>query len=114
MTTILHLEITDSAAARIRSQLATRGHGLGLKLGVKTTGCSGLSYTIDYIDALDTSMLVLQLDGFIVAADETTAAILKGAKLDYVRTGLSMGFSFINPNEQDRCGCGESFRVVPT
>lgn len=107
----LELNLTASAVTHIKNQLCKRGAGIGLRIGTKSTGCSGLAYTLEFIDDAVQAGPQLQSDGFIVTTDDRTAMILRGATLDYVKQGLGGGLAFTNPNERDCCGCGESFRV---
>jgi len=104
---------TETAGNKIQRLLKQRG-GAGIRLGVKTTGCSGLAYVLEYIDAypsdLDTVINYAQ-PNFAVIVDKKHEVYLSGMTIDYVRQGLNEGFEFRNPNERDRCGCGESFRV---
>jgi iron-sulfur cluster assembly protein len=88
-----------------------RGKGLGIRVGVKTTGCSGLAYVLEFVDQPTTVDLIHQFDGFIIAIDPKHIAYLNEMTIDYARNGLNEGFEFKNPIEKDRCGCGESFRV---
>lgn len=105
------VELTESAAKQIAKQIAKRGQGLGLKLGVKTSGCSGFAYTIDYADALKDGESVFETHGVkVVVADEHLAA-LDGLVLDYAKEGINEAFKFNNPNVKGTCGCGESFSV---
>jgi iron-sulfur cluster assembly protein len=107
------ITLTETADKKIRQLLKKRG-GIGIRLGVKTTGCSGLAYVLEYVDAhpldLDTVINYAQ-PGFSVIVDKRHEVYLSGLTVDYVRQGLNEGFEFRNPNERDRCGCGESFRV---
>jgi iron-sulfur cluster assembly protein len=105
------ITVTDTASKKITQNLGKRGRGLGIKIGVKTTGCSGLAYTIEYLDIVDETLAVFQSQGVYVYIDPKHMPYLKGIELDWVRNGLNEGFDFVNPNERDRCGCGESFRV---
>jgi iron-sulfur cluster assembly protein len=105
------IQVTGAAAKKITSNLAKRGKGMGIRLGVRTTGCSGLAYVLEYIDNVDASDVAFEQDGFIIVVDPKSLAILDNIELDYVRQGLNEGFEFNNPNEKDRCGCGESFRI---
>jgi iron-sulfur cluster assembly protein len=105
--------VTDTAIKRIKQTLARRGKGVGIRIGVRTTGCSGLAYTLEYVDKYEAEVGVTnfaQLD-FVVLVDAKSLVYLNGVTMDWVRNGLNEGFDFINPNERDRCGCGESFRV---
>ena len=105
------LTLTEAAAVRIKEQLLSRGRGLGIKLGVKTTGCSGMAYTLEFIDSIDETLAVYDCDGVYVYMDPKHAVYLKGLEMDWVTKGLGSGFEFNNPNERGRCGCGESFSV---
>ena len=107
------ITVTDTAAKRIKQVLAKRGKGVGIRIGVKTTGCSGLAYVLEYVDNYEAEVGVTNFahDGFVVLIDAKSLVYLNGLTMDWVRNGLNEGFDFINPNERDRCGCGESFRV---
>ncbi|RRD67471.1 iron-sulfur cluster assembly protein IscA [Comamonadaceae bacterium OH2310_COT-174] len=103
--------ITEAAARHVSKYLAKRGKGVGVRLGVKTTGCSGLAYQLEYVDEPDANDVVFERHGIKLLVDPKSLAYLDGTELDFVREGLNEGFKFSNPNERDRCGCGESFRV---
>jgi len=105
--------VTDTARKRIKQNLERRGKGVGIRLGVRTTGCSGLAYTIEYVDEYTAEQGVTNYaqPDFVVLVDAKSQAYLNGLTVDWVRNGLNEGFDFQNPNERDRCGCGESFRV---
>jgi iron-sulfur cluster assembly protein len=103
--------VTEQAAKKIQQTLARRGHGLGIRLGVRTTGCSGLAYVLEYVDSPQPEDQCFDCANCQVFVDPKSGAYLKGITVDYVRQGLNEGFEFRNPNERDRCGCGESFRV---
>lgn len=107
------ISLTPAATGKIKLMLAKRGRGMGVKIGVKTTGCSGLAYVLEYLDTLpdDQSMVVIQQDNFTVGLETRSVPYLQGMTVDWVKQGLNEGFEFFNPNERDRCGCGESFRV---
>jgi iron-sulfur cluster assembly protein len=108
------IDITDTAAERVKQAIQRRGRGVGIKIGVRTTGCSGLAYTLEFVDsAPDTQQGVEHHDikGVGVFVNTEHCVYLQGMTIDYQRRGLNEGFEFINPNEKDRCGCGESFRV---
>lgn len=105
------ISLTDTAARKIQQTLARRGHGLGVRLGVKTTGCSGLAYVLEYVDRPQEEDQCFDCQGCQVFVDPKSCVYLQGITVDYVRQGLNEGFQFNNPNERDRCGCGESFRV---
>jgi len=107
------ITVTDKAKTKITEMLAKRGKGVGIRLGVRTTGCSGLAYTIEYVDKYESEPGVTNFaqPEFVVLVDAKSLAYLDGLTVDWVRNGLNEGFDFTNPNERDRCGCGESFRV---
>jgi iron-sulfur cluster assembly protein len=105
------IQVTEIAAKKIVTNLTKRGQGLGIRLGVRTTGCSGLAYVLEYIDKLNPEDISYEQNGFVIVVDPKSSAYLDGLEIDYVRQGLNEGFEFNNPNEKDRCGCGESFRV---
>jgi len=103
--------LTESAARHVSRYISKRGHGVGVRLGVKTTGCSGLAYMLEYVDELSAVDVIFEDQGVKVLIDPKSLAYLDGTQLDFVKEGLNEGFKFSNPNERDRCGCGESFRV---
>ncbi|MBW4047563.1 MAG: iron-sulfur cluster assembly protein IscA [Proteobacteria bacterium] len=105
------ITLTESAAKHVTNYLAQRGKGVGVRLGVKTTGCSGLAYKLEYADVVSPEDQVFESYGVKVLIDPKSLTYLDGTELDFVREGLQQGFKFNNPNERDRCGCGESFRV---
>ena len=103
--------LTEKAADRIQNFLAKRGKGVGLRLGIKTTGCSGLAYVIEYADELQPEDQVFESHGVKVIVDQKSLVYIDGTQLDYTKEGLNEGFKFDNPNVKDECGCGESFTV---
>ena len=103
--------MTPAAADRVRKFLDNRGKGLGLRLGVRTSGCSGMAYVIEFADELETDDQVFEEQGVKVIVDAKSLLYLDGTELDYTKEGLNEGFKFNNPNVQDSCGCGESFTV---
>ena len=103
--------MTEAAARHVNRYLTKRGKGVGVRLGVKTTGCSGLAYKLEYVDDLNPEDIVFDTHGLKILIDPKSLAYLDGTELDFVREGLNEGLKFNNPNERDRCGCGESFRV---
>lgn len=107
------VELTTEARAKIIKSLEKRGKGVGIKIGVKTTGCSGLAYTLEYVDEYvpEPGVTNFAQPEFVVLVDARSLPYLDGLTVDYVKKGLNEGFEFRNPNERDRCGCGESFRV---
>ncbi len=105
------ITLTPAAAKHVNRNLTRRGKGVGVRLGVKTTGCSGLAYQLEYADEVAAEDVVFEDHGVKVLIDPKSLPYLDGTELDFVREGLNEGFKFINPREKDRCGCGESFRV---
>ncbi|QKO21586.1 iron-sulfur cluster assembly protein IscA [Rhodoferax sp. BAB1] len=105
------VSLTEAAARHVTRYLSKRGKGVGVRLGVKTTGCSGLAYKLEYVDEIASEDVVFEDHGVKVLIDPKSLSYIDGTQLDYVREGLNEGFRFNNPNERDRCGCGESFRV---
>lgn len=103
--------VTEAAAKHVNKYLARRGKGVGVRLGVKTTGCSGLAYKLEYADEVAPEDVVFEDRGIKILVDPKSMPYIDGTELDFVREGLNEGFKFNNPNERDRCGCGESFRV---
>jgi iron-sulfur cluster assembly protein len=103
--------LTDAAANRVQTFLANRGKGIGLRLGIKTTGCSGLAYVLEFVDELGEGDEVYEHNGVKVIIDAKSMVYLDGTELDYTKEGLNEGFKFTNPNQKDECGCGESFTV---
>ena len=107
----MSVSLTEAAARHVARYLSKRGKGVGVRLGVRTTGCSGLAYQLEYVDALNPEDMVFEGHGVKVLVDPKSRAYIDGTELDFVREGLNEGFRFNNPNERDKCGCGESFRV---
>ena len=105
------ITVTNKATNKVKQTLAKRGKGLGIRIGVKTTGCSGLAYVLEYVDQPLNEDMRIECDGCTLFIDPKSCAYLQGMTIDYVRNGLNEGFEFRNPNERDRCGCGESFRI---
>ncbi|PJG82985.1 iron-sulfur cluster assembly protein IscA [Caviibacterium pharyngocola] len=105
------ITLSESAANRVRTFLANRGKGIGLRLGIKTSGCSGLAYVLEFVDVLNEDDQVFEQDGVKVIVDSKSLVYLDGTQLDFVKEGLNEGFKFSNPNVKDQCGCGESFNV---
>ncbi|MBB1074388.1 iron-sulfur cluster assembly protein IscA [Rhodoferax sp. 4810] len=105
------ISLTDKAIAQLARYLKKRGQGVGVRLGVKTTGCSGMAYTLEYVDSVSDDDMVLEAPGVKIIVDPKSFVYLDGTELDFAREGLNEGFKFNNPKERDRCGCGESFRV---
>ena len=105
------IQLTESAAKQIQTQLAKRGRGLGLRVGVKKVGCSGFAYTYDYADDVRPEDHLFESHGMKVVVDGKSLDFLNGSTLDFVREGLKQAFKFENPNVDATCGCGESFSV---
>ena len=105
------ISLTPSAATRVRSYLEKRGRGVGLRIGVRKSGCSGYAYTIDYADAIEADDVVFDRDGVKVIVDAQSLGLIDGTEVDFVKDGLNEAFRFRNPNIKGECGCGESFTV---
>ena len=105
------ITLTPPAAERVRNFLASRGQGIGLRVGVRKTGCSGYAYVVNYADAVEEGDLVFDSEGVKVIVDADSLALIDGTEIDFVRHGLSEAFRFRNPNVKGECGCGESFSV---
>ncbi|MEQ1602757.1 MAG: iron-sulfur cluster assembly protein IscA [Methylophilaceae bacterium] len=105
------ITLTQAAADRVEKFLANRGKGIGLRLGVKTTGCSGMAYTLEFVDETLPEDQSFECHGVKVIVDPRSLAYLDGTELDFTKEGLNEGFKFNNPNVKDECGCGESFTV---
>ena len=105
------INVTETAAKKIKSNLEKRGSGIGIRIGVRTTGCSGLAYVLEYIDTLEPGDVAMVDNYTTVVIDKKSLPVIDGITVDYVRQGLNEGFEFVNPNEKDRCGCGTSFRI---
>ncbi|MCR9106524.1 MAG: iron-sulfur cluster assembly protein IscA [Gammaproteobacteria bacterium] len=107
----MSISITESAARHVAGQLASRGHGLGIRLGVTTSGCSGMAYVLEFVDEPNPEDTVVEDYGVKVFVDPKSMVYLDGTELDFVREGLNEGLQFRNPNVAAECGCGESFTV---
>ena len=105
------ISLTDSAASRVRNYLEDRGEGIGLRLGVTKTGCSGYSYVINYAEDITDTDIVFEEKGVKVVVDAEALPLIDGTEVDFVKSGLNEAFSFRNPNVTGECGCGESFNV---
>lgn len=103
--------LTEAAANRVKTYLDNRGKGIGLRLGVKTSGCSGLAYVLEFVDVLNEDDKVFEQHGVNIIVDEKSLVYLDGTELDFVKEGLNEGFKYNNPNVKNECGCGESFNV---
>lgn len=107
----MSISLTTAAADRVRTFLARRGRGMGLRLGVKKTGCSGFAYVVNYADELSANDVVFEHQGVKVIIDRDSLGLLDGTEVDFVKQGLNEAFRFRNPNVKGECGCGESFTV---
>jgi iron-sulfur cluster assembly protein len=105
------ITVTESAAKHVSNFLAKRGRGIGLRLGVRTTGCSGMAYKLEFVDEVQADDVRFDSNGVTVFVDPKSLAYLDGTELDFAREGLNEGFKFNNPNVKNMCGCGESFNV---
>ncbi len=105
------ITLTDRAAQHVQNYLAKRGKGVGVRFGVRTTGCSGMAYKLEFVDSASAEDQSFESHGVKVFVDPKSLAYIDGTELDFVREGLNEGFKFNNPKEKDKCGCGESFNV---
>jgi iron-sulfur cluster assembly protein len=105
------VSLTEKAAEHVRNFMAKRGKGLGLRVGVRTSGCSGMAYKLEFADAANPDDILFESHGVKVLVDPKSLPYVEGTELDYTREGLNEGFKFRNPNVKDECGCGESFNV---
>jgi len=103
--------LSEAAANHVKNFIAKRGRGIGLRIGVRTSGCSGMAYKLEFADALDAEDLQFDSFGVTVLVDAKSLPYIEGMELDYTREGLNEGFKFNNPNVKNACGCGESFQV---
>lgn len=105
------ISLTEPAAKRVRHYLEDRGGGIGLRIGVKKTGCNGFAYVVNYADEVTEADRVFEDRGVTVVVDENSLALIDGTEVDFVKEGLNEAFKFRNPNISGECGCGESFSV---
>jgi len=105
------ITLTESAAERVRNYLQERGSGIGLRLGIKKTGCSGFAYVINYADQVQPDDVVFEDGGITVVVDPDALEYIDGTQVDFIKEGLNEAFKFRNPNASGECGCGESFSV---
>ena len=103
--------LTEKAATHVQNYIAKRGRGVALRIGVRTSGCSGFAYKLEFADAVNPEDHQFESHGVKVVVDPKSLPFLEGTQLDYTREGLNEGFKFSNPNIKDECGCGESFNV---
>ncbi len=107
----MSVTMTPDAANRVKSFITNRGKGLGLRLGIKTTGCSGLAYVMEFVDELNEDDTLFSISDVNIIIDGKSLVYLDGIEVDFVKEGLNEGFKFTNPNAKGECGCGESFNV---
>jgi iron-sulfur cluster assembly protein len=107
----MSISLTPSAVERVKSYLVKRGRGLGLRVGVRKTGCSGYAYLIDYADAIDADDVIFDEQGIKVVVNSESLKLIDGTEVDFVKQGINEAFKFRNPNVKGECGCGESFSV---
>jgi iron-sulfur cluster assembly protein len=107
----MSVTLSEAAAQHVAKFIAKRGRGIGIRLGVKTSGCSGMAYKLEFADAAEPEDMVFDSHGLKVLIDPKSLPYLDGTELDYTKEGLNEGFKFNNPNVKDQCGCGESFNV---
>jgi len=107
----MSITLSPAAANRVRQFLQSRGKGIGLRLGVRTSGCSGMAYVLEFADSANNDDILIETQGVTVLVDPKSLVMLAGTELDFVREGLNEGFKFNNPNAKNHCGCGESFNV---
>jgi iron-sulfur cluster assembly protein len=107
----MSITLTDRAADRVKAFLTKRGKGVGVRLGVRSSGCSGLAYVLEFVDVVDAHDQVFEDHGVKIIIDPKSLVYLDGTELDFAREGLNEGFKFNNPNVKNMCGCGESFTV---
>ena len=105
------MDVTEKAKDKIKTHLTNRGKGVGIRIGIETTGCSGFAYTLEFADNINEEDILNEYDGFAILIDPKANDILEGITVDYQKNGLNEGFEFINPLEKARCGCGESFTI---
>ncbi len=106
------ISISEPAAERVKAYLENRGRGVGVRLAVKTSGCSGMAYVMEFVDEInELEDETFENNGVTIVVDKKSLVYLDGTEMDYTKEGLNEGFKFINPNEKDSCGCGESFTV---
>ena len=105
------LTLTENAARHVADQLVARGKGLGIRVGVTTTGCSGMAYVLEFVDEVDAHDAVFENHGIRIVVDPKSLVYIDGTEMDFVKTGINEGFEFHNPNIKGECGCGESFSV---
>lgn len=107
----MSISLTESAARHVADQLKSRGSGIGIRVGIKTTGCSGMAYVLEFADKLEVGDQVFEEQGVKIIVDPKSLLYIDGTEMDYIKQGVNEGFEFKNPNAKGECGCGESFSV---
>ncbi|MBL4821340.1 MAG: iron-sulfur cluster assembly protein IscA [Gammaproteobacteria bacterium] len=107
----MSISLTKAAAKHVADQMESRGHGIGIRVGVKTTGCSGMAYVLEFVDKLEVGDSVFEGQGVKLVVDPKSLLYIDGTEMDFVKQGVNEGFEFRNPNAKGECGCGESFSV---
>ena len=105
------ITMTEAAAQHVRAHLQQRGNGMGIRVAIKTTGCSGMSYVLEFVDQANEEDVVFESQGLSIVTDPKSLLYIDGTEMDFVKNGLNEGFEFTNPNTKGECGCGESFTV---
>jgi len=105
------ITLTEAAARHVAKQLESRGSGLGIRVGITTTGCSGMAYVLEFVDEMDSADQVFENHGIKIIVDPKSLVYIDGTEMDFVKVGVNEGFEFRNPNVKGECGCGESFSV---
>lgn len=105
------ISISNTAARHVAEQLEERGHGIGIRVGVKTTGCSGMAYVLEFVDKLEVGDEIFEEQGVKIIVDPKSLVYIDGTEMDFVKHGVNEGFEFKNPNAKGECGCGESFSI---
>lgn len=105
------ISLTETAAKHVSAQLGSRGHGIGIRVGVTTTGCSGMAYVLEFVDKIEVGDEVFEDQGVKIIVDPKSLAYIDGTEMDFVKQGVNEGFEFRNPNARGECGCGESFSI---
>ena len=105
------ITMTEAAAQHVRAHLQQRGNGMGIRVAIKTTGCSGMSYVLEFVDQANEEDVVFESQGLSIVTDPKSLLYIDGTEMDFIKNGLNEGFEFTNPNTKGECGCGESFTV---
>ena len=105
------VKVSSSAEEHIRHSLIARGHGVGIRFGVHTAGCSGLAYILEFVDTIDDFDDIIKYEDFVIVIDQKSLLYVAGTYIDYVKDGLNEGFTYLNPQQAAECGCGETFSI---